>query len=255
MSLTMFKPLESVLVYNPCVAHALHNWKKEGNARSDRNQNDLVWMCAKIFWHAIYCTNPRPKPYSQSGSLSCKGLGRKSPQIIRDYNLTTVIVIQPLTHTRTCKMCSSILDAMSQLKFASTTRASFTITPSTERKNGEKCFRWSWQCVLCLYFYYFTHQYMIVLLSTSFMSYSLVPPVWWQLWPHSDFHISPGWGCHFLSPIHPYTDKLTTLMWCGPGELEVFRVHSEERRVSIQCRGNIPAPHYYVRWKDLRVCS
>ena len=62
---------------------------------------------------------------------SCRGLGGQGPWIILEYDLATSIVIQLLIQPRTCKMSSSIFSAMSQIKFASTTRASLPEILST----------------------------------------------------------------------------------------------------------------------------
>ena len=78
-----------------------------------------------------------PDPESQSGSQSRRGLGRKSLQIMRAYDLATAISIQPLTQPCTFEMGSSFFFAMSRLKFVSMTRASFLSITSNERGNGE----------------------------------------------------------------------------------------------------------------------
>ena len=90
-----------------------------------RKRNNFAQVCKKLFWRAIYYTNTRPEPDSQSGSMSCKGLGIQALWIIHEYNLATNIAIQLLTQHHTWKMGSSIFDAMSGLKFTSTTRAYF----------------------------------------------------------------------------------------------------------------------------------
>ena len=112
----------------------------------------------KLFWRAIYCAKPRPDPGSQSGSRSCRGLGRRDPQIMREYDLVTAIAIWLLTQPHTCERGSSSCVAMSRLKFMSTTRASFLIMPSTERTNEEKCFHCSWQCLPCLSYFSFSQR-------------------------------------------------------------------------------------------------
>ena len=56
--------------------------------------------------------------------------------IMREYELATEIVIQPLIQTCVCEMGSSIFAAMSRLKFACTTRASLPSIPSIEITNG-----------------------------------------------------------------------------------------------------------------------
>ena len=68
---------------------------------------------------------------------SCRIMESQYPQIICEYDPATTIAIRPLIQPHTCEMGSSIFAAMSWLKFAITTKASFTGMPSTERKNGE----------------------------------------------------------------------------------------------------------------------
>ena len=104
----------------------------------DRKRKSFVWVCVKLFCHEIYCTNPRPKPDSYSGSLSRRGLGKRAPRIICEYDIATAISIRPLTQTRTWEMVSSIFSAMSQIKSPSTAMTSFSRIPSTETTNGEK---------------------------------------------------------------------------------------------------------------------
>ena len=58
-------------------------------------------------------------------------MGIKATWIICDQDPATTIAIQPLTQIRFYKMGSSIFAAISRLKLASTTRASFPIIPST----------------------------------------------------------------------------------------------------------------------------
>ena len=83
----------------------------------------------------IYCVKPNPKPNAHSGSWIRHGLGAQAPRSTQDYNLVNVISIWLLTWSLTYEMDSSILAAMSPLKVASTTCASFSIIPSTERTN------------------------------------------------------------------------------------------------------------------------
>ena len=123
-------------------------------------KNKCADVRGKLFWRAIYFANPRPDVGSQSSSRSRRGLGSQAPRIICEYDFVTAIVIRPLIHPRTCEMGSSIFAAMSRLKFASMTSASLPSMSSTERKNREKCFRCSWQCLPCLFFFIFSHQYL-----------------------------------------------------------------------------------------------
>ena len=102
---------------------------------------------AKLFWRAIYCAKLRPDPKYQSSYQYRRLPGRQVPQIMREYNLVTTIVIQPLAYPRTCEMGYLIFSAMSQLKFVSSTRASFPSMPSTERTNGEKQLYCLCQCL------------------------------------------------------------------------------------------------------------
>ena len=119
--------------------------------------NSFVWLSVELLLRTIYCANPRTKPDSQSRSLYHRGLGRRAPWIIREYNLATDISIRPLTQPCTYEMGYSIFAAMSRLKYASTTRASFPSMPPTKRKYGEKCFCCSWQLLQYLYFFSFSH--------------------------------------------------------------------------------------------------
>ena len=110
-----------------------------GMRRLGRRAGERWWQffCgsvhAKLFWHAIYFANPRPNIEYHSGSRSLRGLGRRSMQIMQDYDLVNMITIRKLTQPRTCEMDSSIFSAMSRLKLESMTRYSFLSMPSTER--------------------------------------------------------------------------------------------------------------------------
>ena len=77
-----------------------------------------------ILVQEIYCAKP---------NLVCMVLGTQAPRIIQEYDHTTVIEIRPLTQPLTFEMGSSIFTDMSQIKVASTTLASLTITPSTKK--------------------------------------------------------------------------------------------------------------------------
>ena len=70
---------------------------------------------AKLFCHAIYCTNPRFDARSQSGSWSHRIMGGRVTQIVHEYDSTTVITIKPILHPRRCKIDSSIFSDMSEL--------------------------------------------------------------------------------------------------------------------------------------------
>ena len=111
---------------------------------------------AKLFWRKIYCANPRPDTEPQSGYRYRRGMGRQAPGIMQEYDIEAAIAIRTLTHPRTCEMVSLSFPTMSWLKFASTTRAYFPSMPSTDRKNGEKCFHCSWKCLPRLSFFYFS---------------------------------------------------------------------------------------------------
>ena len=90
-------------------------------------------FCARLLWREIYCAKPRPNAGSQSGFRSRRGLGIQAPRILCEYDLATKIAIQPLIHTLTCKIGSSIFAAMCRLKTKSTTRAYLPSMPPTER--------------------------------------------------------------------------------------------------------------------------
>ena len=165
-----------LLTSSVCIAHMLRDQEREGNGRSDRKQKSFVRVCAKLFWRKIYCANPIPETDSQSVSIYHIGLGRQDPRIICEYDLATAIAIRPLTHTHRWEMGSSIFDAMSWLKFASTTRESFTRIPPTEINKGEKCFRWSWKLLPFLSLFYLYHQARSVFIgSFLWMSHNESP--------------------------------------------------------------------------------
>ena len=125
-----------------------------GRARSCSWQFFCAGVHAKLFWREIYCAKPRPDTRSQSGFRYHRGLGRKSPRIMWEYNLETAFAIRPLTQPRSCEMGSSSFVAMSPLKLMSTARESFPNMPSTEMKNREIFFRCLWQCLPCLSLFY-----------------------------------------------------------------------------------------------------
>ena len=102
--------------------------------------------------------SPAPCPAGDWGFELCRSYVSKifPPQLIFDC----------LSTPRTCKMCSPIFVAMVQLNCMSMTRAYLTIIPSTEITNGETCFRWSRQCLPCLYFLIVYHQYRITAIGS-----------------------------------------------------------------------------------------
>ena len=154
--------------------------------------------------------------------MSCSGLGRRAPGIIWGYHHTTAIVIWPLTQPLTCKMGSSIFAAMSRLKSVSTTRVYFPSMPSTERTNGEKCFRCLWKFLPCLYLFYFPQQSRIVPIGSflwdSRSGSSSITLIIYSVW----LPISPGLGRHLSSPTHSYPGVPPLMIFCGPVRLGVF---------------------------------
>ena len=67
-----------------------------------------------------YCSNPNPKPNSQSVSWVPKGPGTQAPGRIWEYDLATAIAIWSLKQPLTCEISSYILAAMSRSKVAIT---------------------------------------------------------------------------------------------------------------------------------------
>ena len=179
-----------------CIACALWHQEREWNVRSGIKRKNFARVYAKLLWRMIYCSNLRPRNDSQSGYLSQRRIGRRYPWIIWDYNITTAIAIQPLTQPWTFKMSYSIFSAMSRLKSASMNRDTFPSIPSTEIKM-EKTFS-----VACGNYYWVFPPFLYPTkprafpLAPSCGIQSLVPPVWRQLFPQSDFPISPGLGRH-----------------------------------------------------------
>ena len=115
-------------------------------------------VCAKSFWCVIYCSKTRHDTMCQSVYRSQRRLGRQALYIMLDYYLTTAIEIRPLNHLSTCERGYLSFSDMNWLKFVSTTRASLPKMLSTERKNGEKCFRCSWKWLPWLYFFWFSQK-------------------------------------------------------------------------------------------------
>ena len=165
----MFDHPVVVSVHLPHVARALRI-NKEREMQGWSGRNNFVRVCAELFWRATYYANPRPETDYQSGYLSLRGLGRRYTWTMWDYDLTTTIVIQLLNQPRKCEMGSSIFSAMSQLKFVSMTRASFTRIPSTERTNGD-FYRFSWKCLPCFSVFTFPCQSRSIPI-VSFLWYS-----------------------------------------------------------------------------------
>ena len=102
-------------------------------------------FCARLFWRAVYCANPRPDDMYQSNSRYRKGQSSWSPWIMCKYDLATAIVIWLFIHICILKIYLYIFSAMSWLKFVSVARASLPIIPYKERTNREKRFRWLWK--------------------------------------------------------------------------------------------------------------
>ena len=73
----------------------------------------LIDACAKLFLRTIYCANLSLDAGFQYSSWSRRGIGSRAPLIMREYELTTAIVIGLLIQPRTCEMGSSIFSAMS----------------------------------------------------------------------------------------------------------------------------------------------
>ena len=57
-------------------------------------ENFCASVRAKLLCRAIYCSKISTNPESQSGSRSRRGLGRRSLQIMQDYDLANKIAIR-----------------------------------------------------------------------------------------------------------------------------------------------------------------
>ena len=57
-------------------AHMLRNQRGGWDVRLGKKRNNVAQVGTELFWHTIYCANPRPKPVSQSGLLYRKELKR-----------------------------------------------------------------------------------------------------------------------------------------------------------------------------------
>ena len=164
-------------------------------------------------------------------------------------------MIQPLIQPRTCKMSSSILFAMSWIKFTIMTGSSFKIIPQIERTYVDTVFVARVNDYRGFPSIGFPTDPGAFPLEPSCMSHILGPPVWRQLWYQYNFTIIPGWGCHLLSPIHLSPDTPTPLICCGPGVLGVWCLHIEGKMQVVRGIGDCTSPHYYVLWQYIRVCG
>ena len=98
-------------------------------------------FCASVhaewFLRTIYCAKTRPNTESKYRSWSRRGMGRRAPRIMREYDRAATITIRASTQPRACEMGSSSFSATIWLKVATTTRASLPIMPSTESHRWE----------------------------------------------------------------------------------------------------------------------
>ena len=143
-----------------------------------------------------------------------------------EYDLATTIFIWPLTQPFTCKIVSSIFNAMSRLKLTNMTMYSLPSMPTTERTNGEKCFCCSWKCLPCLCLFYFSQQSRRISIGSFLRVSHSIPPIWRQVWPQYDFRISHRWGRHLSSSVRTFPGVPPPMICCGPGGLGVIRVRS-----------------------------
>ena len=122
----------------PCfVMCAVQNWGGGGGVEYHRWRRSVLGFTCKInLSHDLMC-QPKMQCQENPRFLFRVVLDIWYLQIIHEYDLTTVILIQPFTHPRMCEMGLSIFSAMSLLKFASTTRVSLPKMPLTERINRE----------------------------------------------------------------------------------------------------------------------
>ena len=143
-----------------------------------------------------------------------------------EYNLTTAILILPLTHLHMCEMGSSIFATRSQFKFVSTTMDSLPSILSTDRKNVENVSVDSGSSYLVFIYYTFPIESRAFPLVPSCRCLRPSLQIWYQLWCQSVFLISPGYGRHIVYPIRTHTDVTLHLVYCCPDVLEFFCVHS-----------------------------
>ena len=124
----------SAFVYIQSI-RVVRKWGGGGGRGHTGGIKSFTDMSAELFWRVIYCDKPWPDDGSQSGSRSHRGLSSQCLHIIWEYDLATAIAIRPLIQPRTCEIGLSIFAAISWIKFACTTRASFPSITSTEIRN------------------------------------------------------------------------------------------------------------------------
>ena len=124
---------------------------RRGGVEFNQVEKIFARVCARNYYGLLFNAlirgpipgpSPDPGPSGEWGDKPRRSLGS----------------IRMLNQPRICEMVSSGFFAMSQLKFVSTTRASFPIMPYTERENRGNSF-----CCLCqllpyLSVFSFSHQ-------------------------------------------------------------------------------------------------
>ena len=152
-------------------------------------------------------------------------------------------------------MGSLIFVAMSQIKFVSMMRASFSIMPSTERENWEKYFYCLWQLLPCLSLSSFYQQARILSIGSFLYVSESEPPnltsIMVSVW------ISHNPQMRASSRVsNPYTpDILPPLIFWGLGEWGFFRIHSEMGSLVKRGRWSCHALCCGVKWRVLHCCN
>ena len=132
-NLVFWFPIFCICSVDEDITWEFHN--QGGRARSLSRQFFCMGVCAELLWIVIYCAKTRLDPGYQYGYQYLRGLGRRSPWIIQEYNLMDAIAIRSLTHTHTCERGYSCFTTMIWLKFVSMKRASLLRITSTDKTN------------------------------------------------------------------------------------------------------------------------
>ena len=147
-------------------------------------------VCSKLSWRTNYWAKTSPNTKSQSESWYCRGLVRRSLQIMWEYNLASVIAIRPLTHPHTSEMVSSGFSNISWLKLLSMTRASFR-SIHTLRGKMEKVVSVAPGSAYCSYaFFSSTNKPGYYPLDNTCMYPRQHRQIWCWWWHQSGFPIS-----------------------------------------------------------------
>ena len=207
--------------------------RKRGKCRVDQESKSFVQVYAKLLWSAIYCANIRPEFPFRIPVLQGTGETRSACHIgLRSCNRDFKTTINAASHVWIgfLNFCCHELTQIREYDWGILSKHAINIDNKQEKNVHIACVNAYRACPSLL----FSANPGVFVFFTSCMIHSLGPPVWRQLWPHSDFPVIPWWGRHLLYSIQPSPEIPPPLISCDPGVLGFFRVHSEGIKLAIQ---------------------